>query len=139
VVVVSTLVVETALPVALVAVALARAAVLLLLAGLVLTAAARGGSLPSASPTTLPRPVRVLPLTTAAATTTAGAPTTASSSRVPNTAPSAVPNQYSHPPSPPVVPCGVALQAGEFLLFTDGCCCGEHAVLTGCCCGHRRQ
>jgi len=35
-----------------------------------------GGSLPSASPTNLPRPGRALPLTTAVATATAGAPTT---------------------------------------------------------------
>jgi len=72
-----------------------------------------GGSLPSDSPTTLRRPDRVLPLTTAVAATTAGAPTAASSSHVPNTAPSASPDQYSHPPSPPVVPCGVALHAGH--------------------------
>jgi len=56
-----------------------------------------GGLLPSASPPNLPRPDRVLPLTTAVATTTAGAPTAASSRRVPNPAPSAGPNQYPHP------------------------------------------
>jgi len=119
-VVVSTLVVEAAFPVALVAVALARAAALLLLAGVMLTAAAAPRFPPLLLPPCLgqvgycllPRLLLLQLLEPLLLRPPGMSPT-----RHPR---SASPNQYSHPPSPPVVPYGVALQAGQFLLFTDG-------------------
>jgi len=116
-----TLGVEAAVPVALVAVALARAAVLLLLAGLVLEAAAAARFPPLLLPTYLGQVEHCLLPRLLLLQLLEPPLRTASSRRVSSTAPSASPNEFFHPPA---VPCSVALHAGQLLLFTDG---GAHS------------